>query len=163
MNSDAFSRLLSYAQDNGDHEAQDAVLELLDIATEFAGPDVVERYREIRYLHAEDDIPAAWHPYRDANGKRVTLTDDQIRAVWHAIGIVRAVRAAEGYRDLFDDPRLAETVTSSSTELAKSRLLGRILVTGRGPTRDKPPLELSGPAWWLLPGGDPYGPGRSCM
>jgi hypothetical protein len=27
---------------------------------------------------------------------------------------------------------------------------------GLPPTITKPPIELAGPAWWLLPGGDPF-------
>jgi hypothetical protein len=41
--------------------------------------------------------------------------------------------------------------------MQKSRLLGRMIHQGLPPTRTKPPIDVAGPAWWLLPGGDPFG------
>jgi len=74
-------------------------------------------------------IPDNWDVYRDVDGRPVVLTPDQVRAVWHAIRVVEAVRKAEH----------AEPIGREwQSDLFKSRLLGRLLVGG------KPPLP--GPA-----------------
>jgi hypothetical protein len=89
-----------------------------------------------------------WDVYRNAKGEAVTLTKEQVEAIWRAIEVVGRVRRAEKYRPLWDNPR---------ADLHKSRLLGRMLLDGKPPTRTKPPTRFAGPAWSLLPGGDPFG------
>jgi hypothetical protein len=42
-------------------------------------------------------------------------------------------------------------------------LLGRMLVEGKPPTKTKPPLAMGGPAWELLPEGDPFTGGVSAL
>lgn len=90
-----------------------------------------------------------WDVFRDAAGNPVTITWQQVQAIWHAVRVAGQVRDAEGQRRLWQ-PGYPET------ELAKSRLLGRMLVGGLPPTRTAPPRDLGGPAWHLLPGGDPF-------
>lgn len=98
----------------------------------------------------ERDIPKGWMPWTDKDGNAVTLTSDQIAAVQHAVMVVESVRRQEGYPSMFSD------VGSPTANLFKSRLLGRLLEYGKPPTKSKPPSEWGGPAWWLLPGGDPW-------
>lgn len=105
------------------------------------GPD----YRDHPEFNAE------WDVFRDESGRPVTLTTEQLYAIWHAIHVVESVRYAEHYRSLW---------SNAKPNLAKSRLLGRMLLQGRPPTRTKPPMQIGGPAWWLLPGGDPFDDGR---
>jgi hypothetical protein len=89
-----------------------------------------------------------WDVYRDLDGNPVRLTVEQVRAIWHAINVVESVRSAENFESLWSHPY---------PNLAKSRLLGRMLVDGRPPTRTKPPRSWGGPDWSALPGGDPFG------
>jgi hypothetical protein len=98
------------------------------------------------------EFVSGWDVLRNADGTPVTITWQQVRAIWHAVRVVEQVRLAEGQRLLWQpgDPE---------TELAKSRLLGRMLVQGLPPTRTPPPRYLGGPAWHLLPGGDPFAGG----
>ena len=90
-----------------------------------------------------------WDVLRDGDGKPVTITWQQVEAIWHAIGVVERVRRSEGLPSLWSGLK--------GIDLQKSRLLGRMLVDGKPPTRTKPPHEWGGPAWHLLPGGDPFG------
>lgn len=102
------------------------------------------------YCKAKDANPEfvrEWDVYRDADGNVVTITEDQLHAIWSAINLVERVRRSEGYASLWDN---------AQPNLFKSRLLGRILLHGLPPTKTKPPVELGGPAWWALPGGDPF-------
>lgn len=89
-----------------------------------------------------------WDVFRDENGQPITITERQMRAIWHAISVVGEVRLHEGSRPIWGDNAMAN--------LWKSRLLGRMLLNGKPPTRTKPPLEMSGPVWAALPGGDPF-------
>jgi hypothetical protein len=95
---------------------------------------------------SEEFVPD-WDVYRDDTGSPVTITADQIRAVWHALRVVEQVRSHERHTSLWKNPRAG---------IYKSRLLGRILVQGRPPTRTRPPTVLAGPDWSALPGGDPF-------
>lgn len=88
-----------------------------------------------------------WDVVRDTNGQAVTITAEQVDAIWHAIEVVEDVRRSEGYESLWGNPE---------ANLYKSRLLGRMLIAGLPPTRTKPPTEWGGPVWSLLPGGDPF-------
>ena len=104
-----------------------------------------------------------WDVYRDEDGKPVTVTWEQVRAIWRAVNVVEQVRQAEGHESLWhirprdDRDRHGRQVNyQTSAELSKSRLLGRMLVQGRPPTRTKPPVEHSGPVWAALPDGDPF-------
>jgi hypothetical protein len=90
-----------------------------------------------------------WDVFRDVGGTPVTITWQQVHAIWHAVRVVEQVRQAGGERLLWQPG-------GAATELAKSRLLGRMLVEGLPPTRTAPPRYLGGPAWHLLPGGDPF-------
>jgi hypothetical protein len=85
--------------------------------------------------------------YRDDTGRPVTITADQVRTVWHSLRVVDQVRNHERYPSLWDDP---------PADIYKSRLLGRIFVQGRPPTRTRPLTVFAGPGWSALPGGDPF-------
>jgi hypothetical protein len=98
-------------------------------------------------MKGEEFVPE-WDVARDDQGNPITLTDDQVGAIWHAIRVVEEVRKSQGYESLWDRP--------IGINLGKSRLLGRMLLDGLPPTKTKPPHHLGGPAWWLLPGGDPF-------
>jgi hypothetical protein len=100
-----------------------------------------------------------WDVYRDQDGKPVTLNADQVYAIWHGIHVVELVRKAESARPLEGTP---EGYINWRTELYKSRLLGRMLLEGRPPTKTKPPMSFAGPDWSKLPGGDPFGDPRTC-
>jgi hypothetical protein len=93
------------------------------------------------------EFAEGWDVFRDPLGSPVTLTELQIYAIWHAIDVVEDVRATQRYESLWTNPR---------PNLYKSRLLGRMLLQGRPPTRTKPPTIASGPSWSQLPGGDPF-------
>lgn len=110
------------------------------------------------------EFVADWDVFRDQDGKPVTITWEQVRAVWHAVHVVERVRRAEGHPSLWHirppngiNQAGFEVSSQGEPELAKSRLLGRMLVSGLPPTKTKPPpLEVGGPAWWALPDGDPF-------
>lgn len=95
-----------------------------------------------------EEFVSKWDVLRDANGNPITLTEEQVSAVWHAISVVEEVRRSTGYRSIWSDNAMAN--------LWKSRLLGRMVINGKPPTRTKPPVEMGGPAWDGLPGGDPF-------
>ncbi len=99
-------------------------------------------------LAGNPEFRAGWDVYRDADGNPVTITPQQSAAIWHAVSVVEDVRESEGQRSLWDGP--------GGVDLAKSRLLGRMLFQGLPPTRTRPPLNIGGPSWKLLPGGDPF-------
>jgi hypothetical protein len=92
-----------------------------------------------------------WDVYHDRYGEPVTITPEQSAAIWHAISVVEAVRRAEGY-----EPMITDHGGQTQANLAKSRLLGRMLFQGLPPTKTKPPVVLGGPEWADLPGGDPF-------
>jgi hypothetical protein len=94
----------------------------------------------------EEFVPD-WDVYRDDEGRPVTITAEQVRAVWHTLRVVEQVRSHERYPLLWENPR---------ADIYKSRLLGWILVQGRPPTWTRPPTVLAGPDWSALPGGDPF-------
>lgn len=94
-----------------------------------------------------DEFVPEWDVYRDDEGRPVTITAEQMRAIWHALRVVEQVRSHERYRSLWENPR---------ADIYKSRLLGRILIQGRPPTRSRPPTLFVGPDWSALPGGDPF-------
>lgn len=94
------------------------------------------------------EFDPTWDVLRDADGNPVTITEQQMSAIWHAVSVVELVRRHEGYGSMWGD--------NAQANLWKSRLLGRMVLDGKPPTRSKPPTELSGPCWWLLPGGDPF-------
>ena len=96
---------------------------------------------------ASSEYVPEWDVYRDDDGAPVTITDIQVRAVWHALRVVELVRKHERYASLWDNPQ---------PNIWKSRLLGRMLVHGRPPTRTRPPTIFSAPDWSELEGGDPF-------
>lgn len=95
-----------------------------------------------------DELVPEWDVKRDNAGEPITVTWEQVYAIWHAVRVVELVRKAEGYESLWNKPQ---------PNLYKSRLLGRMVIEGRPPTRTKPPNRYSEPRWDLLPGGDPFG------
>jgi hypothetical protein len=108
-------------------------------------------------LAGNPEFVPEWDVFRDSDGKPVTITWDQVRAIWHAVHVVEQVRHAEGHESLWHIRHHDTEINSQSEpELAKSRLLGRMLVQGLPPTKTKPPVEMSGPEWAALPGGDPF-------
>lgn len=105
--------------------------------------------------HAENpEFVPEWDVYR-ISGQPVTITAQQSAAIWHAVFVVERVRQAEGFESLW--ALGANGKSNALANLTKSRLLGRMLFEGKPPTRTRPPREMDGPSWWLLPGGDPFG------
>jgi hypothetical protein len=102
-------------------------------------------------IRASAEFNPEWDVQRDEWGEPVTVTYQQCWAILRAIEVVEAVRRAEGY-----DPMVTSDMSQSKANIIKSRLLGRMLYNGLPPTRTKPPTEVSGPAWWSLPDGDPF-------
>lgn len=102
---------------------------------------------KLRQTRIEAETPPEWDVYRDKDGKPVTITEDQFRAIWHAISVVEMVRRSTGHQSLWDNPH---------PNLYKSRLLGRMLFDGLPPTKRLPPKAWGGPVWADLVGGDPY-------
>ena len=96
----------------------------------------------------EDEFVPEWDVARDETGAAITVTVEQVRAIWNAIRIVEQVRHSERFESLWDRP--------DGVNFSKSRLLGRMLIDGLPPTKTKPPTQTAGPAWWLMPGGDPF-------
>lgn len=78
--------------------------------------------------------------YRDADSNPVTLTENQVSAVWHAIHVRDLLMAAED--------KLGED--DSIFDLSKSRLLGRMLIDGRPPLDEKPPRWMGAPGYHLV-------------
>jgi hypothetical protein len=75
--------------------------------------------------------------YRDKNGKPVTITEEQMTAIWHAVHVVDRVRKDE------DEPAVGQGFGQPPNDqwkidLYKSRLLGRMLIDGRPPLDAKP-------------------------
>lgn len=70
------------------------------------------------------------------------LTSEQARAIWEAIATVERVRRENNYPSLFEG--------SVYANLAKSRLLGRILMDGRPPLDEMPPPYLSARGYHLV-------------
>lgn len=83
-----------------------------------------------------------WDVFRDQEGKPVTITEEQGRAIWHAIHVVEQVRKAEGEPSLWAHQ-------SPEIEIAKSRLLGRMLYQGRPPLDEKPPTYFGAAGYHL--------------
>jgi hypothetical protein len=98
-------------------------------------------------LQNSEFVPG-WDVARDRDGQPITITEEQMHAIWRAVRVVEDVRRAEGYPSLWKNPQ---------PDLYKSRLLGRMLLDGKPPTKTKPPMEMGGPCWACLPGGDPFG------
>ena len=111
-----------------------------------------------------------WDIYRDSDGRPVTISEEQVEGFWadtpvavslpqvlaiaRALDVVDSVWRHEGYGALWNrDEGLGG---ASEHDLIKSRLLGRLLLQGRPPTRTRPPTRWGGPEWSLLPGGDPF-------
>ena len=109
----------------------------------------LERHRGSRKdFHMEnDEFVAEWDVARDDDGNPITISVEQVYAIWQAIHVVEAVREKESYESLWTNPH---------PNLYKSRLLGRMLIQGRPPTRTRPPVLGGGPDWSGLPGGDPF-------
>lgn len=99
-------------------------------------------------LAGNPEFVPEWDVLRDEAGNPVTITAQQMQAIWRAVRVVNAVRQQNGMRSLWEGPPEAE--------MAKSRLLGRMLLYGLPPTRTRPPVAFSGPDWGLLPDGDPF-------
>lgn len=121
---------------------------------------------EIRYhpeFVLEWDVfrDSAWNPvtvncnYGRLAAGALTLTVQQREAVNHAKMIWIKVCMSTGSRQAHG---IADNVKMDWTagNVAKSRLLHRMIHLGLPPTRTLPPHEGGGPAPWLLPGGDPF-------
>lgn len=89
---------------------------------------------------------AKYDVYRDADGNPVTLTEDQVRAVWHALQVRSQVIADEQRAVPFDE-RTQHTAPDAFL-LCKSRLLGRMLIDGRPPLDYCPPHEAGAPDYF---------------
>ena len=74
-----------------------------------------------------------WDVLRDGQGNAITLTPDQVRAVWHALRVWTEVCEAEGSHQA---DRVS--VTQAWVDIGKSRLVGRMLIDGRPPLDKKP-------------------------
>lgn len=86
-------------------------------------------------------IPENWYPLKDTNGDSVTITWDQVRAINHALMVWREVYRKEkgDYPDL-----------NNVANLWKSCLLGRMLVEGKPPLENAPPVVCAAPAYHLV-------------
>lgn len=84
-----------------------------------------------------------WDVDRDEHGDPVTITPQQMRAIWHAVRVVNEVRRAEGYAPIGDRGGWLP-------DLAKSRLLGRMLIDGRPPLDEKPPDYVAARGYHLV-------------
>lgn len=84
-----------------------------------------------------------WDVYRDENDEPVTITQEQFQAIWHAVRTVQAVRYAEGAAPI-------GAHGSWHADLAKSRLLGRMLMDGRPPLDEKPPRYVAACGYHLV-------------
>jgi hypothetical protein len=100
-----------------------------------------------RSIRESPEFNHDWDVYRNWQVEAVTITEEQVGAIWHAITVVERVRRSEQCESMWRNPR---------PNLYKSRLLGGMLLDGKPPTRTKPPKQWGGPAWSLLPGGDPF-------
>jgi hypothetical protein len=74
--------------------------------------------------------------YRNEAGEPVTITHEQYKAFWHAIRV---------WQEVARDDR-GEPIKFNEPNVAKSRLLGRMLIDGR------PPLDEVPPRWFGAPG-----------
>ena len=122
-------------------------------------PDGGEADGALRAAPGNPEFVPEWDVYRSKDGNPVTITWEQCRAIWHAVHVVEMVRRAEGHESLFhirDHDRASHRNSQTEPEMAKSCLLGRMLVDGLPPTKTRPPVQYSAPAWHLLPGGDPF-------
>ncbi len=81
-----------------------------------------------------------WDLLKDADGSVVVLTTLQVRAVWNAIEIWQEVCRKE----------LGEALPFTAANLAKSRLLGRLLLDGRPPLAEAPPRYLGAGGYHLV-------------
>jgi hypothetical protein len=106
----------------------------------FAGPTRDTRRRE--------QVQAFW------DATLVTVTLPQVLAIARALNVVDSVWRHENYGALWDRDDLPDG--ANENDLIKSRLLGRLLLQGRPPTKTRPPTRWGGPEWSLLPGGDPF-------
>lgn len=82
-------------------------------------------------------------PYCDESGKPVTLTADQIHAVWRAVQI---------WQRVYFDAK-GEHLEFTQANLQKSCLLGRLLRDGKPPLPNPPPLAYSAPWYSLIENG----------
>lgn len=106
------------------------------------------------------DLSTRWDVYRDAAGNPVTvecdyghfegeLTDEQLVAVRHAFAVWEEVCTDNGYGRAWNGAYRNEDgkVIWTHPNIAKSRLLGRMIHQGKPPHDLPPPLEHSG-GWW---------------
>jgi len=87
------------------------------------------------------EIPEHWYPYKDKDGKAVTITWDHIYAIWHAFRIWQEVYKKEKgeYPDM-----------KNAANWQKSCLLRRLLVDGKPPLPEPPPVYMGAPAYHLV-------------
>ncbi len=87
-----------------------------------------------------DNRSGRWDLQKNADGSAAVLTPLQVRAVWRAIEVWQDVCRKE----------LGEALPFTSANLAKSRLLGRMLVDGRPPLPEAPPRYLGARGYHLV-------------
>lgn len=136
-------------------------------------------------IQSHPEFVSEWDVLRDENGDAITYgvlwqhafgeavvcdrtadavppTELQLAAIRRAVEVWSLVCQAEGSpqaMNAWDEVRGQEgrgRYDWNHPNMSKSRLLGRMIHEGLPPTRTKPPTETAGPAWWLLPGGDPF-------
>lgn len=117
-------------------------------------PEFVPGWDVRRY----DDGTPVTVPMAGGSCDRTTpLTDLQLDAVHRALQVWVSVCTSEGSAQAAAAARnLSDPDIWNQPNVGKSRLLGRMLHQGVPPTRTRPPKEAAGPAWWLLPDGDPF-------
>ncbi len=86
-------------------------------------------------------IPDNWYPLKDSDRNPITITWEQVRAINHALVIWQQVYRKEKGKD----PDL-----NNVANMWKSCLLGRILVEGKPPLENPPPVICSAPAYHLV-------------
>ena len=135
-----------------------------------------------------DGIPDWWYPLTRDDGTVITITFSQYSAIWrwlrfagqghlsegqdwpvpvitpeqmhaihHAINVVEDVRRIE--REKSPQQWSARSLWSGYPhEFMKSRLLGRLLLDGKPPHREPPPIAMGAGDWSSVPGDDDYQP-----
>lgn len=86
-----------------------------------------------------------WQPMEDENGDPITFTDEQCRAIYHAMQVVVDVMRVEREKGRRFHVAVPAEVLEKAQLMQKSRLFGRLLKDGKPPLVDAPPSLWGGP------------------
>lgn len=86
------------------------------------------------------------------------FTVDELQAIRHAVRVWQTVCFLEknDQTEKIEIGADGRVTNWNHPDIAKSRLLGRMIHDGLPPTRSMPPYEAAGRAWWNMEGGDPF-------